>query len=103
MHWRKIVFAAVVLLNLALLAGLVAGDNGLFSYLALRERYHLLADQLDQADRDSRELSREIRLLTSDPAYQELVVREEFNYLRKDEVLYLFPQGADADKGDGHE
>ena len=100
MPWRKIIFLAVAALNLVLLVGFVVGDHGLISYLALRERHDGLTRQIVEADRVSRELSREIRLMTSDPGYQEMVVREELNYLRQGEVLYLFPEGETA-KGEG--
>jgi cell division protein FtsB len=100
MPWRKIVFVAVTILNLVLLAGLVTGENGLFSYLDLRDRHQALNRQIEEADRMSRELSRDIRLMTSDPGYQEMVVRDELNYLRQGEILYLFPEGETA-KGEG--
>ena len=35
-------------------------------------------------------LSREIRLLKTDPAYVEKVIRQRLNYVRKNEILYLF-------------
>ena len=49
-------------------------------------------------------LSREIRLLKTDPAYVEKVIRQRLNYVRKNEILYLFDKsredswsGADSD------
>ena len=97
---RRVVLVGLVLLNVVLLWGLLASDHGLFAYLSLKDRHDRLVHDMDEADRTSRELSREIRLLTSDAAYQEKVVRERLNYVREDEVLYLFPgQGAETGKG----
>lgn len=103
MPWRKIVFVAVMVLNLVLVVGLATGEHGLISYLALRQRHDGLTRQIEEADRMSRELSRDIRLMTSDPGYQELVVRGERNYLRQGEVLYLFSDPGTAKGGDDAE
>lgn len=93
MAWHKLLFIGVAALNLVLLAGLVFGEHGLFAYLAMHERHAGLTRQIEAADAMSRELSREIRLMNSDPGYQEMVVRDELNYLRANEVLYLFEDG----------
>ncbi|MGE4552334.1 MAG: septum formation initiator family protein [Desulfovibrionaceae bacterium] len=97
---RRVVLAGLVLVNVVLLWGLVASDHGVFAYLDLKDRHDRLVQDTAEADRTSRVLSREIRLLTSDAAYQEKVVRERLNYVREDEVLYLFP-GPSAEPGKG--
>ncbi len=42
-------------------------------------------------DGESLDLSQEIRRLKSDTAYQEKIVRERMNFVKKDEILYIFP------------
>lgn len=87
---RRAVLVCLLLLNAMLLWTLVVGDHGVFAYWGLKDRRDRLLQSRDEADRISRELSQEIRLLSSDPAYQEKMVRERLNYVRQDEILYLF-------------
>jgi len=63
-----------------------------------------LQNQLQEVDARSLDLSREIRRLKSDRNYQEMVIRERMNYVKENEVLYIFsgkvdvPQGAEGDE-----
>ena len=52
-----------------------------------------------KAEERSVQLSREITRLREDPSYQERVVRDRMNYLRKGEILYIFPEESDSTPG----
>jgi len=91
MHGRILLVALLLFINLFLLCRLIWSDQGVFSYLELRNRYAVLQEKIDAVDKQSLDLSQEIRRLKSDKAYQEKVVRERMNFVKKDEVLYIFP------------
>ena len=50
-----------------------------------------MQSRIDAVDGESLDLSQEIRRLKSDTAYQEKIVRERMNFVKKDEILYIFP------------
>jgi cell division protein FtsB len=94
MHGRIFIVALLVFINLFLLFRLIWSDQGVFAYLELKNRYEQLQARIDAVDGESLDLSQEIRRLKSDPAYQEKVVRERMNFVKKDEILYIFPDEA---------
>ena len=82
--------ALVLLLNAALFSRLMWGENSIYAWKALREKQNDISQELTQLDERRAALSREIRLLKTDPDYVEKVIRQRLNYVRKNEVLYLF-------------
>lgn len=93
MHGRILLVALLLFINLFLLFRLVWSDQGVFTYLELKNRYSALEEKIKGVDAESLDLSQEIRRLKSDKAYQEKVVRERMNFVKKDEILYIFPDG----------
>lgn len=91
MRGRVLLVALLLCINLFLLLRLVWSDQGVFAYLEMRNRYAALQEKIDAVDAKSLDLSQEIRRLKSDRAYQEKVVRERMNFVKKDEILYIFP------------
>ncbi|WP_419787726.1 FtsB family cell division protein [Pseudodesulfovibrio sp.] len=91
MHGRILLVALLLFINLFLLFRVVWSDQGVFAYLELKNRYAVLQSKIDAVDAKSLDLSQEIRRLKSDKAYQEKVVRERMNFVKKDEILYIFP------------
>lgn len=90
MRWRQFLLGLLFLVNGFFLYRLVWSDQGLFAYLEMKNRHDSLEEKLQEADERSLKLSQEIRWLKSDKAYQEKVIRWQMNYLRKNEILYLF-------------
>ncbi|MBQ4615506.1 MAG: septum formation initiator family protein [Mailhella sp.] len=87
----------VLMLNVALLSRLIWGSQSVYSWQALKEKQAELSEELNALDERRAALSREIRLLKTDPAYVEKVIRQRLNYVRKNEILYLF----DKNRTDG--
>jgi cell division protein FtsB len=73
---------------------LLLGGQGLFAYLDLRERQQNLAQRIDAERLRGERLSREIRWLDSDAEYQNGVIRTQLNYVKPQEVLYIFSEPA---------
>lgn len=101
MRGRLVFVALLLVINLILLFRLVWSDQGVFAYLELKERYDALQRKVEEVDARSLDLSQEIRKLKSDRAYQEKVVRERMNFVKKDELLYIFPDEKAKPGGEG--
>ncbi|HDQ41786.1 MAG TPA: septum formation initiator family protein [Desulfonatronum sp.] len=84
-------FLCVFFLILSFFLGwrLIGHQDGLTSYLNLRDRRDVLLGHLSAIEAQNINLSKEIRRLTSDREYLESVIRVEMHYLRPDEVLYI--------------
>ncbi len=96
---RRILLALLIAVNLVLLFRLIWSDHGVFAYMNMRNRSVLLEDQLREVDAKSLELSNEIRRLKTDRAYQEMVIRDRMNYVKENEVLYIFSDRTDVAQG----
>lgn len=101
MRGRLVFIGILLVINLLLLVRLIWSDQGVFGYLELKGRYEALQAKIDAVDGKSLDLSQEIRRLKSDKGYQEKIVRERMNFVRKDEVLYIFPDETANQRGDG--
>ncbi len=87
--------------NIFLLYLLCISDQGIHAYLEMSRRHERLVYGMQEAEDHSRRLSREIRWLKSNKKYMEQVIRSKTNFVKEDEVLYLFPQtGNNATAGD---
>ncbi|MBR4423708.1 MAG: septum formation initiator family protein [Mailhella sp.] len=92
--WKFILPAVMVLINVAFLAPLIWGSGSLYTWHSLKERRSELSQEVDDLNRKRSALSREIRLLKADPAYVEKIIRNRLNYVKKNEILYIFDKGA---------
>jgi len=101
MRGRIVLVALLVIINLFLLFRLIWSDQGVFAYLELKSRYEVLQFRIDEVDVNSLDLSQEIRRLKSDKAYQEKIVRERMNFVKQDEILYIFPDESAQPRGEG--
>jgi len=101
---RRILLGVLVFVNVVLLFRLIWSEHGVIAYMNMRKRSVKLENQLREVDAKSLELSKEIRRLKGDRTYQEMVIRERMNYVKENEVLYIFsgridvPQGAVDDE-----
>lgn len=85
-------------INCILLYSLVWGEQGLKAYRNLKEQHQVLTGRITELDEKNIALSREIRLLQTDEKYIEKVIRKRFNFVRDDEILYIFPGTHDMAK-----
>ena len=88
--WKLSLLVLAVLLNIALASRIIWGSHSLYTWRVLKEKQSELSEELAALDEKRAALSREIRLLKTDPAYVEKVIRQRLNYVRKNEILYLF-------------
>lgn len=106
--WKSAILGVVLLINLVLAYRLFWGEQGITPWQDLQHLQAELMEQKSQFEGKQSEISREIRLLHTDDAYVEKIIRKRLNYVRGNEILYLFdaprPEdeiwtGADANDG----
>lgn len=98
MTWLRIFVGLSLTINCVLVYNLVWGDQGLRAYRALKEQHYILETRINELDELNIALSKEIRLLQTDEKYQEKIIRQRFNFVKDNEVLYIFPGAHDSAK-----
>ena len=98
MSWQRIFVGFSLAINLVLAYALIWGNQGLKAYRNLKEQHQKLEARINDLDVTNLALSREIRLLQSDDKYQEKIIRNRFNFVKDDEILYIFPGAKDTAK-----
>ncbi len=98
MSWQRIFVSFSMAINAILVYSLIWGSQGLNAYRNLKEQHKLLEARVLELDAKNLALSREIRLLQSDPKYQEKVIRNRFNFVKDNEILYIFPDSRNTAK-----
>lgn len=90
MFWRVFILLTLGIANVVLFYRMVWSPNGILAFKDLKEQHAALVAKVAELDRSNVQLSREIRLLQSDNAYVEKMIRQRLHYVRDNEVLYLF-------------
>ncbi len=107
MVWSRVLIGLLIVVNLVLAYQVLVSNESLFAYIDLRKRYEEMERRIADLDEKNLSLSQEIRLLKSDRDHIERMIREQLNFVRQDEMLYVFPNtavdtpsepGADEDK-----
>ena len=98
MSWQKIFVGFSLAINAVLVYSLIWGSQGLNAYRTLKEQHQTLENRIKDLDAENIALSREIRLLQSDEKYQEKEIRNRFNFVKDNEILYIFPESRDTAK-----
>jgi cell division protein FtsB len=91
--WKSLILALALLINVTLVFRLLWGEQSIAAWHGLRAAQGSLAGELRDLDELRAGLSREIRLLRTDDAYVEKMIRQRLNYVRANEILYLFDDG----------
>lgn len=96
--WKTLILGIALMVNAALVFGLVWGPQSFVSFRELSDQYAALNKEIEDVDASNASLSREIRLLQSDEKYVEKMIRRRLNFVRDNEILYLFTDGQDASR-----
>ena len=91
--WKVFILILAIIVNVVLASRLLWGPQSLVSYRELASQY---AELLKERDGVNAGLSREIRLLQSDEKYVEKMIRQRLNFVRSNEILYLFTEDANV-------
>jgi cell division protein FtsB len=89
---KHLVTFFLVLLNITLAFKLIWGEQGILAHRELKAKSAALEARLADVSARQQRLSDEIRLLRSDAAHMENIVRSRLNYVKDNEVLYMFPE-----------
>ncbi len=102
MAWNRFLLGLILTLNVFLLYRVVFSDHGIFVYRELKTRYVELEKRIQVLNDVSLELSQEIRLLKSDRRHIEQIIRQQMNFVKDDEIVYVFPAApSEASTGEG--
>lgn len=88
--WRTLFLCFALLLNVTLGYRLLFSDQSVFSWQGVQQHYADMQKELDDIRKKQAKLSEEIRLLQGSSDYIERAVRERLNYVRENEILYVF-------------
>jgi cell division protein FtsB len=88
---RRAATIAAALLALGVAFHVVFGANGLTAYQHKRHETQLLAQQMQDLQRQNDQLRDHVVRLQSDPEAIEQQAREELHYTRPGEVVYAMP------------
>lgn len=94
---RRFFLGLLVVLNIVLLYRLIWSEQGVIAYRDLKARHAVLEERVQELDKATMAMSREIRLLKSDRAYLEKMIRQQLNFVKEDEILYVFPERTPED------
>ncbi|MBQ7607373.1 MAG: septum formation initiator family protein [Desulfovibrionaceae bacterium] len=88
------VFLSVILgiINFTVFFFMIWGQNGLLAFQDLKEQLASLKKAKVELDAQNLRLSHEIRLLKTDQAYQEKMIRQKLRYIRDNELVYIFDE-----------
>jgi cell division protein FtsB len=101
MNYRYVLLALSFIVNLLLVWALVWGNNGLVAYENLANDYKVLNEHIEEIYAENLALSREIRLLQTDSKYIEQVIRKRLNFVKDNEILYVFPSDQEVQMPEG--
>ena len=97
MIWRRLLFAFFLVINAVLVYRLIWSDTqGILAYKTMKEHRASLETRVRELDEKNVALSREIRLLQSDAKYLEKIIRKRLNFVRDNEILYIFSDTEDT-------
>ncbi len=88
--WKTLFLSFALLLNVTLGYRLLFSEQSIFSWQGVQEHYAGMQQELKAIQQKLAFLSEEIRLLQSDSGYIERAVRERLNFVRENEILYVF-------------
>lgn len=91
--WKTVILITAFIVNATLAWRLVWGPQSVVSFRDLKAQYATLQDEILKYDALNAALTSEIRLLQSDDRYAEKVIRQRLNFVRDNEILYLFDDG----------
>ena len=90
--WKSAILILALLMNVTLGYRLFSGDQSVMAWRALKGKQSEIVAEFSVLDQRRAELSREIRLLKTDNEYVEKVIRQRLNYVRPNEILYIFDE-----------
>ena len=97
MFWRQLLLIFLIVINAALAYKLIWSDTqGILAYKAMKEHVAVLETRVKELDEKNVMLSREIRLLQSNDKYLEKIIRKRLNFIKDNEILYIFPDTKDT-------
>ena len=96
---RKLLPVALAVVNVLLFYNLLWSKNGLLAFNKLKNDQAQMAQKVEEVSGKSLDLSQEIRWLKSDRTFTEKIIRSRMNFLKDNEVLYIFSKASPDAQG----
>ena len=93
---RKALILIGMLAFLSFIASTLFGDSGILVNMRVKQEYEKLNDERERLRAENMRLREEINALKSNPRKIEAISREEYGFGRPGEIIYYFPDDADA-------
>jgi len=91
---RRLATTAVGLFTVWLFLHVMLGANGMVVYRQKKNEIEDLQKQVDTLQRENEQYTQQIKALQTDPKMIEKVAREQLQYTRPGEVVYVAPEPA---------
>ena len=88
---RKLATAGVSILALMLAWHVVFGQNGWVAYHQKKQEFQKLQTEVEQMKDENGRLDQQIKSLQTDPKAIEKEAREQFGYVRHNEIMVVLP------------
>lgn len=79
----------------------IFGERGLLRIYHLKKEQQDVRLRLEALKGENLKLVREVDALKNDRRYLESIARRDFGMVRKNEIIYQFPQKSDPNEGSG--
>ena len=99
MLWRRCILGVLIALNIFLLYWFLWSEQGIFQYRDLQHKYQTLESRIQELDQQNLRLSQEIRMLQNDREHIEKMIRQQMNYVKENEILYLPENPSNVSQG----
>ena len=95
-----LILILILTFDIFLAIGIFWGENSILTWNILRKKERELTSELNSLNQKQMDLKREIRLFKTDPQFVEKNIREKLNYVKENEILYLFEEKEPIKKTD---
>ncbi len=92
LYIKCIVLAICILFNIFALSNILFGEQSIIALQNAKESLNKIKMQIEEVDHKNAQYSTEIRLLTTDQAYLEKIIRQQLNYVKGSEIIYIFEE-----------
>jgi cell division protein FtsB len=85
----RFILVLLLAVNILLAWAILGGERGIHAYRQQQQILKEVESRLSQVREDNIELSRKVRLLKTNKAYQEHMIRTRLHYVQNNEVIYI--------------
>lgn len=101
--WRKVLLSISLGLNIILFYALIWSEHGVLAFREMKTQFNSIILRMEDLGQKNILMEKEIILLKNDQKYLEKRIRNRLNFVRNNEILYIFPSGKDSESAGAQE